>query len=96
MLLSETQIAAVRAQAGVDPVPADHTFRGQLAERYGDHTFYLGSGGLYILEPFGLPMPESDPAIFVNIAVWVDDSHSQLKTIPPVRVEHAVDLKAGA
>lgn len=95
MKLTEAQIAIVRREANVEPIPADHGFAADLAQRFGDHTFYLGNGGLYILEPFGLPVPDAEPAVFVRVAAWVDSSHSQLKTIPPERVEHAVDLKTG-
>ncbi len=92
MLLTNAQIRAVKAQAQIEPVPADHDFNVELIRRYGPHTFYLGSGGLYITEPFGVELPNAEPAVFVRIAAWVDETHEKLVSIEPERTEHAVDL----
>ena len=54
MLLTDEQIAVVKAQAKLEPVPADHPFAADLTGRFGEHTFYLAQGGLYIAEPFGV------------------------------------------
>lgn len=94
MLLTDEQIAVVKAQAKLEPVPADHPFAADLTGRFGEHTFYLAQGGLYIAEPFGVEIPDAEPVVFVRIAKWVDETtREQLATIAPERIEHAVDLK---
>jgi hypothetical protein len=94
MLLTDDQIATVKRQANLEPVPPNHEFTVTLVQRFGAHTFYLGSGGLYVLEPFGVEIPGAKPAVFVRIAAWADEARSQLTPIEPEQVEHAVDLAA--
>jgi hypothetical protein len=96
MKLTDAQIGVVTSAAGIAPIPAEHEFAAELARRFGEHTFYLGSGGLYVLEPFGLEVPGAEPAVFFRIAKWADETaRDQLAPIEPERQEHAVDLAAG-
>ncbi len=96
MLLTDAQIATVKRQANLEPIPANHEFGVTLAQRFGAHTFYLGSGGLYVLEPFGIEVPGAEPAVFIRIAEWANEERSQLAQIAPERLEHAVDLASAA
>lgn len=96
MKLNDRQIATVASAANIAPVPADHEFAAELSARFGEHTFYLGSGGLYIAEPFGVEIPGAEPVVFYRIAEWVDETRASLTPIEPQRQEHAVDLAAPA
>ena len=91
MKLTESQIAIVASAANIAPVPDDHEFAADLCSRFGDHTFYLGSGGLYIAEPFDVEIPGSEPVVFYRIAAWVDEKRESLTPIEPERQDHAVD-----
>ena len=93
MLLNDAQIAIVKQQAEVDPIPADHEFATALTERFGEHTFFLGNGGLYVAAPFTGDVPNMQPVVFMKIATWADETRKNLVPLDtPERTDHAVDL----
>lgn len=51
MKLSTQQVAAVKQELGADPVDEANPAMETLRNAFGDHTFYLASDGLFVLEP---------------------------------------------
>jgi hypothetical protein len=51
MKLSDGAIERIREDTGADPVPDEHPVHEKLKEHFGDHTFYVDAGGLFVWEP---------------------------------------------
>jgi hypothetical protein len=51
MKLTEARIDSALSQLEAQAIPENHPATVQLGELFGDHTFFLDSGGLTILEP---------------------------------------------
>ena len=53
MKLTSTQIEQTLGQFEAEPIPEDHPMVPQLNEVFGEHTYFVNSDGLIILEPAG-------------------------------------------
>ena len=53
MKLTSTQIEQTLGQFEAEPIPEDHPMVPQLNEVFGEHTYFVNSDGLIILEPTG-------------------------------------------
>jgi hypothetical protein len=70
-------------QLGAEPIPDQHQAMPQLNQVFGDHTFFIASDGLCIVEPgepndAGLPTGE-----VVRVAGWSDETRGALVPQPP-------------
>jgi len=103
MKLSTQQVAAVKQELGADPVDEANPAMETLRQAFGDHTFYLASDGLFVLEPADAadansaqePAQQmSEPAHLVLVAAWTDENKNSLQPAPAQVSATVVDLAA--
>jgi hypothetical protein len=77
------------------PVPEDSPVAPQLVSFFGDHTFFLDSEGLHIVEPAEPAIAGDEPAgQLIKIASWADADHTTLAAQEPEPTEIVVMLGA--
>jgi hypothetical protein len=92
MKLTSAQVERTLTQIEAHAVPSSHPMVPQLNEVFGDHTFFLDSNGLNILEPVADPAAGTQPARIVNLANWSDDSLTKLSPHEPELTDAIIDL----
>jgi hypothetical protein len=70
MKLTSAQVERTLSQFEAQAIPDDHPLVPRLNELFGDHTFFLDSNGLNIVEP--AQPAEAGQAKVVNLANWSD------------------------
>lgn len=89
MKLSLAQIERVEEQYDGQMVPESHDVAPQLESLFGDHTFFLDSQGLNIVEP----SPEAGQVgNVVNLANWTDEKRTMLAPHPPEPTNVVIEL----
>ena len=68
MKLNRSQIAAVRRETKLAPVPPAVADESGLAGAFGDQTFYVDPEGVYVFEPVEQPSGE-EPLMAIQIAI---------------------------
>jgi hypothetical protein len=92
MRLSHAQVRDVLHQMDdTVVVPPENPAIPQLESAFGPHTFFLGQGGLHVVERGNMPEPAGETAFIVKIANWVDPTHTRLEPSRP-EVAKAVDI----
>jgi hypothetical protein len=89
MKLNSAQLQRTLGQFEARPIPDDHPLIPQLNDLFGEHTFFLDSHGLNIVEPVeaaGLS------GVVVNLASWSDDSQSGLEVHEPKATDVVITL----
>jgi hypothetical protein len=71
------------SQFEAQPLPDNHPAVPQLNNLFGDHTFFLDSSGLNVLEPAELPDVDAAAAKIVNLAHWTDENLTSLTPHEP-------------
>ena len=74
MKLTSAQVERALGQIEAQPIPDDHPVVPQLNELFGEHTFFLDSNGLNIVEPATPGGAGVQSAQVVNLASWNDDN----------------------
>ena len=74
MKLTSAQVERALGQIEAQPIPDDHPVVPQLNELFGEHTFFLDSNGLNIVEPAAPAGAGVQSAQVVNLASWNDDN----------------------
>ena len=93
MKLTSTQIERTLSQFEAKALPDSHPIVPRLAELFGDHTFFLDSNGLNIVEPTAEAPPEgAQAARVVNLANWSDAKRSSLAPHEPEPTDAIVEL----
>ena len=93
MKLTSEQVERTLMQFEAHAVPNNHPVVPQLSEMFGDHTFFLDSNGLNILEPIEAgPEAGVQPAQVVNLANWSDATLTKLAPHEPEPTDAVVDL----
>ena len=77
MKLNSELVKQTLSQFEAQPIPDTHPARPQLTRLFGDHTFFLDSNGLHILEPRGRTETGAALANVVRVASWQDEDHLQ-------------------
>jgi hypothetical protein len=91
MRLSSTQVERALNQFDAQAIPDDHPVMAQLSDLFGDHTFFLDTNGLNVVEP-AEPTTEGETGKVVNLADWTDESLTRLAPHPPQTTEVVVVL----
>jgi len=78
MKLNSAQVERALKQFEAQALPDDHPVVPQLASMFGDHTFFIDSGGLNVLEPTQASEPEAAAGMIVNLAYWSDETLTKL------------------
>jgi hypothetical protein len=93
MKLTSEQVERTLMQFEAHAVPNNHPVVPQLSEMFGDHTFFLDSKGLNILEPIEAGSEAGvQPAQVVNLANWSDATLTKLAPHEPEPTDAVVDL----
>lgn len=73
MKLTSAQVERALNQIEAQPIPDDHPVVPQLNDLFGEHTFFLDSNGLNIVEPTESAGTGVQSVKVVNLASWNDD-----------------------
>ena len=96
MKLSSQQIEQTVDQIAAEPIPGDHPAVPQLSRVYGDHTFFLDSEGLNIVEVADEPTETgTQMGQVVKIASWTDAKQTMLAPHEPELTDVVVELEPG-
>ena len=95
MKLTSEQVERTLTQLEAQAVPSNHPALAQLSEMFGDHTFFLDSNGLNIVEPIEAgPEAGAQPAQVVNLANWADETLTKLAPHEPEPTDVVVVLSS--
>ena len=92
MKLNSTQIERTLDQINAEAIPADHPLIPQLTQLFGDHTYFLDSSGLNIVEPAEPNAKGDQQGVVVNLAEWTGSQTAQLKPHAPEPTDLLVAL----
>ncbi len=93
MKLNGPQIETIESQTGFKPIPDAHPVIEDLMKVYGEHTFYVDTGGLFVWESVENSDAEGeDLVVAVKIAAWSDKTRSSLSPHEPQMTEVLVEL----
>ena len=93
MKLTSAQIERTLGQFEAQAIPENHPVLSQLNELFGDHTFFLDSNGLNILEPAeDSPQGDVQAARVVNLANWSGEGLTKLAPHEPQPTGAIVEL----
>jgi hypothetical protein len=85
MKLNSAQVERALSQFDAQALPDSHPVVPQLNRLFGDHTFFLDSSGLSVLEPTDASASEAETQIgkIVNLAYWSDENLTNLMPHEP-------------
>ena len=83
MKLNSAQVQRTLTQFEAQALPDNHPAVPQLNSLFGDHTFFLDSSGLNVLEPTETPELEAQTGKIVNLAYWSDADLTRLTPHEP-------------
>jgi hypothetical protein len=92
MKLNSAQLERTLGQLEARPIPDDHPVIPQLNDLFGEHTFFLDSHGLNIVEPVGAAGSSAQSAKVVNLASWSDETRSGLELHEPQTTDMVITL----
>ena len=92
MKLNANQIAAVKQDLSADPLEEHNPAMDALRKAFGDHTFYVGAEGLFVVEPVEDTAHPGEPAQLVLVAAWADEEKKSLQPVPPQETQTVIDL----
>ena len=93
MKLNSAQVEQTLRQFEAQPIPDDHPLVPQLNELFGDHTFFLNSDGLNVIEPNEGSSTDFVAGTVVNLANWSDVHLTSLTPHEPELTEIIVILE---
>jgi hypothetical protein len=91
MRLTSEQVERTLNQLDAQAIPDDHPMMAQLSEIFGNHTFFLNTDGLNVVEPAD-PERDGETGKVVNLADWADESLTRLTPHPPQVTEIEITL----
>ena len=99
MKMNSAQIARtlhkLNAEAlNAQTIPAEHPMMPQLERIFGDHTYFLDSRGLSIVEPVEEAEADGRVGVVINLASWADSTGESLRPHQPEPTDTVVDLDA--
>ena len=92
MRLTSVQAERALNQFDAQQIPDDHPMVAQLHDLFGDHTFFLDSNGLNVVEPAETSKPGLATGKVVNLADWSDDKLTTLAPHPPEETDVVIVL----
>jgi len=97
MKLNSELVERTLNQFEAQAIPENHPVVPQLNSLFGDHTFFLNTQGLSIVEPTGAPDSGGQKGQVIKIAGWQDDDRTSLVPHEPEPTDVVVmlDAKAG-
>ena len=92
MELNSAQVEQTLIQFEAQVIPDDHPLVPKLNELFGDHTFFLDSNGLNVVEPN--ESIDAPAGTVVNLANWSDAQLTSLAPHEPEPTEVVVILES--
>ena len=92
MKMNSAQIEQTLSQFEAEAIPPDHPVMPQLQRMFGDHTYFLDSCGLNIVEPMETDKKDERLGVVINLADWSDVSATSLQPHQPQSTELTVTL----
>ena len=92
MKLNPAQVERTQHQLAVETIPEDHPLIPQLNRLFGDHTYFLDSSGLSIVEPTEADQADGQVGVVVNLANWTDSDPPKLAAHQPELTDRTVTL----
>jgi hypothetical protein len=92
MKLNSAQVERALSQFDAQALPDNHPVVPQLNSLFGDHTFFLDSSGLNVLEP--TEEVETPIGKIVNLAYWSDENLTKLTPHEPEPTGVVVSLES--
>jgi hypothetical protein len=93
MKLNSVQIERTLSQYEAKALPDNHPIVPRLTELFGDHTFFIDSNGLNVVEStVEAPEQDSHAARVVNLANWSDANLTSLAPHEPEPTGAIVEL----
>ncbi|MCA6111516.1 hypothetical protein [Bradyrhizobium cenepequi] len=83
MKLNSAQVERTLSQFDAKALPDDHPVVPQLNSMFGEHTFFLDSSGLNVLEPEEASEGDTQSGKIVNLASWSDADQTKLAAHEP-------------
>lgn len=83
MKLNSALVERTLDQFDAQAIPENHPVVHQLNSLFGDHTFFLDTNGLNIVEPTAQGNSASPTAKVVKLAGWSDDNRTSLAPHEP-------------
>ena len=93
MKLNSAQIERTLHQLDAEAIPAEHPVMPQLERLFGEHTYFLDSNGLNIVEPLEAEQNDGRLGVVVNLADWTDAKAASLQPHAPESTDLMVDLE---
>jgi hypothetical protein len=93
MKLTSSQVQRALRQFEAEAVPDDHPLARKLNALFGEHSFFLNSDGLNIVEPDESAKVSAHAGTVVNVADWTDSEQASLAPHTPVRTEVVILLE---
>ena len=94
MKLNSAQLERTLGQFEARPIPDDHPLIPQLNDLFGEHTFFLDSHGLNIVEPAEAAGSGAQSAKVVNVANWSDDDSTGLELHEPETTDIVITFES--
>jgi hypothetical protein len=95
MKLNSALVERTLNQMDAQAIPENHPVVHQLNSLFGDHTFFLDTNGLNIVEPTGESDSGSQTGQVVKLAGWSDDNRTSLAPHKPEPTEVIIVLEQG-
>ena len=92
MRLTTRQIEHTLDQIEAQAIPDDNPVIPQLTKTFGDHTYFLDSDGLNIVETVDNPENGGETATVVKVGSWTDETHTTLAVHEPEVTDLVVDV----
>jgi hypothetical protein len=93
MKLNSTQVEQALSQFETQAIPDDHPLVPKLYELFGDHTFFLDSNGLNVVEPNERGRAGARAGTVVKLADWSDAHLTTLAPHEPESTEIVIILE---
>jgi hypothetical protein len=94
MKLTSAQVERTLTQFQGKAIPNNHPAVPQLNSLFGEHTFFLNSKGLNIVEPVQATGAGAQSAKVVNLANWSDADPNRLEPHEPEPTDIVVILES--
>lgn len=94
MKLTPAQVQRTLDQFEAQVIPESNPVVSELTSLFGDHTFFLDSNGLNIVERVSPTDTRQEEGRVINVANWVDASWTRLSAHEPEMTEISVQLAA--
>ena len=92
MKLNTAQIEQTLQQMNAEAIPPDHPVVPQLERLFGDHTYFLDSSGLSIVEPVDADPDAGAMGVVINLANWTGADAPKLAPHEPESTDLVVAL----